>query len=137
MRNILAASVFLVVAGLAATSSATKDPLAGKIPGLKLENLMTEVLGRVKNTEVIVSRLTIPPNTTFPKHWHPGEEFVYIIEGSATVVLEGEPEVQLKAGQVFKIPLKKVHTAKTGAEGAKAIAFRVHEKGKPMRVKAD
>jgi quercetin dioxygenase-like cupin family protein len=49
------------------------------------ENLMKSQLEGVKDTEIIVSRVTIPPNTTLPKHTHPGEEFGYVLDG--TVIL--------------------------------------------------
>ena len=102
-----------------------------------LENLMKETLARVENTEVIVSRVSIPPNTTLPKHWHPGEEFAYIIAGSVTLWQQGKEEVTGKAGDAMKVPLKQIHTAKTNHEGAVILVFRVHETGQPERIKAE
>ena len=104
---------------------------------LKLENLLTEVLEGSPDTEVIVSRIHIPANTTLPKHWHPGEEFVYVLEGSATLWQKGKDDVLIKQGEVIKVPLKQVHTAVTSDEGVTALVFRVHEKGKPERVMAE
>lgn len=100
----------------------------------KLETLLSTVLSGVENTEVIVSRVTLPPHTTLPKHWHPGEEFIYVLEGSATMWQEGKPDMTGNAGDVFVVPLKQVHTAITGDVGATALVFRVHEKGQPERV---
>ena len=40
----------------------------------------------------------------------------------------------MKKGDVVKVPLKKVHTAITGDEGATVLVFRVHEQGEPERV---
>lgn len=54
-------------------------------PGPKLETLMKAVLEGVEGTEVIVSHVTVPPNSALPKHWHPGEEFAYVLEGSVTL----------------------------------------------------
>ena len=53
--------------------------------GLKLENLLSSKLEGVPGTEVIVSRVDVPPDTSLPKHWHPGEEFAYVLEGSVTL----------------------------------------------------
>jgi quercetin dioxygenase-like cupin family protein len=136
--SIRTALVFAVIAVVGQNARAEKkDVLAGKIPGLKIENLTTSVLERVKDTEVVVSRITVPPNTALPKHWHPGEEFIYVLEGSATIWLKGGAETKVKAGDVFKVPLKKIHTARTGKAGAKIVVFRVHEKGKPVRVNVE
>ncbi|PMG34690.1 hypothetical protein BCU93_02770 [Vibrio breoganii] len=104
---------------------------------LKSETLLSSLLEGAPGTEVIVNRVTIPPNMSLPKHWHPGEEFAYIIEGSVTLWQKGKQDVLLTKGQVAKVPLKQVHTAKTGDEGVTVIVFRVHEKGKPERVKAE
>lgn len=103
----------------------------------KLETLLSAALEGVENTEVIVSRVTIPPKTALPKHWHPGEEFAYVLEGSATLWQDGREDVTVKAGDVIKIPLKQVHTAITGDEGATMLVFRVHEHGKPERILVD
>ena len=43
--------------------------------------------------KVIVGRVSIPPNTSLPKHWHPGEEFVYGIEGSVKLWQEGKADI--------------------------------------------
>ncbi|NJN73958.1 MAG: cupin domain-containing protein, partial [Limnothrix sp. RL_2_0] len=39
--------------------------------------------------EAIISDVIIPPNATVPRHFHPGEEFIYLIEGSVVNVVEG------------------------------------------------
>jgi quercetin dioxygenase-like cupin family protein len=95
---------------------------------------LSTALTGVENTEVIVSRVTIPPNTSLPKHWHPGEEFAYVLEGSVTLWREGAPETVGKPGDVVMVPLKQVHTAITKEEGATILVFRVHQMGQPERV---
>ena len=104
---------------------------------LKLENLMSEELEGAPGIEVIVSRVYIPANTALPKHWHPGEEFAYVLEGSVTLWQKGKENIQVKEGEIAKVPLKQIHSATAGDEGASILVFRVHEKGKPERVKAE
>jgi quercetin dioxygenase-like cupin family protein len=115
-------------------SEKKKDVLAGTIHGLKIDNIMTSQLELVKGTEVVVSYIEIPADTTLPKHWHPGEEFAYVLEGSLVLWQKDMSDTHLKKGDVLKVPLEQVHTAKTGKEGAKVLVFRVHESGKPVRV---
>ena len=130
--------VCLLGAAIAGHSETPKDhahaAAAEKATGLKLETLLTAELEGTKNTDVIVSRVTLPPHTTLPKHWHPGEEFAYILEGTASLWLDGKVASTVEAGSVLKVPLKKVHTAITGDEGATLLVFRVHERGQPERV---
>lgn len=102
--------------------------------GVKLENLLRSLLEGVEGTEVIVSRVSMPPHTTLPKHWHPGEEFAYVLEGSVVLWQDGHEDILGKAGDVLKVPLKQVHTAMTRDEGTTVLVFRVHEQGQPERV---
>ncbi len=111
-----------------------KDILTGTIQGLKIDNIMTSQLELVEGTEVVVSHVEIPANTTLPKHWHPGEEFAYVLEGSLVLWQKDKSDTHLKKGDVFKVPLKQIHSAKTGKGGATVLIFRVHESGKPVRV---
>lgn len=119
---------------LADDAARAEDAPAASAAELKLETLLRAELEGVEGTEVIVSRVTVPPNTALPKHWHPGEEFAYVLEGSAALWLEGEEHPPSRAGSVVRIPLKKVHTAIAGDEGATFLVFRVHERGQPERV---
>ena len=102
--------------------------------GVKLETLLKAQLEGVDGTEVIVSKVQIPANTSLPKHWHPGEEFVYILEGSVTLWQKDKQSITGRTGEVVKVPLEQIHTGITGNEGASLLVFRVHEQGKPERV---
>lgn len=133
--------VILAVAGnaLSEEQEAGKKPdiLAGTIEGLSVDNILTSQLELAEGLEVVVSHVVIPPNTELPKHWHPGEEFVYVLEGSGVLWQDGQEDISLKAGDVVKVPLKRVHTARTGDSAATIIVFRVHKLGEPVRVLAD
>ena len=110
---------------------------AGKIEGLKIETLITSRLELRDGVEVVISRVQIPANTVLPKHYHPGEEFIYILEGSGALWLKGRGKTLLKAGDVFKVPLRAIHTFITDADGVRILVCRVHESGKPMRYNVD
>ena len=117
------------------TASTHEQAKAGEATSeLKLETLLKAQLEGFDGGEIIVSRVSLPPHTSLPKHWHPGEEFAYIIEGSVTLWQDGKEDIVGKAGDVVKVPLKQVHTAITQDEGATILVFRVHEQGKPERV---
>jgi quercetin dioxygenase-like cupin family protein len=84
--------------------------------------------------EVIISDVVIPPNATVPRHYHPGEEFLYVLSGSAVHVEEGEPDQILKAGDAYVIPPQAVHAPRGGPEGSRAIVFRIHVEGTEERI---
>jgi quercetin dioxygenase-like cupin family protein len=83
--------------------------------------------------EVIQARVEIDPGVTSPRHKHPGEEIVYVLEGSLEYQVEGKPPVTLKAGDVLFIPAGTIHAAKNVGSGNGAeLATYVVEKGKPL-----
>ena len=83
--------------------------------------------------EAIQVRVALDPGVAFPKHTHPGEEIIYVLEGTLEYEIEGKPPVTLKAGDVLFIPAGTVHAARnpgnvTGSE----LATYIVEKGKPL-----
>ena len=84
------------------------------------------------NYETVIGMAEIVPNVLIGKHTHPGPESGYMIEGEMTLLVDGQPPLEVKAGQSYKVPPSAVHDAKTGPKGAKVIATYVVEKGKPL-----
>jgi quercetin dioxygenase-like cupin family protein len=73
------------------------------------------------------------PGAGFPRHTHPGEEIIYVLEGSLEYEVQGQPNATLKAGDVLFIPAGAIHAAKNvGSGNAKELATYVVEKGKPL-----
>ena len=96
--------------------------------------MLREILSSADGLEVIISDVIIPPNAEIPRHYHPGEEFVYLIEGSATHIEAGKPDRLIEAGEAFVIPPQAVHAPRGGPDGGRAMVFRVHVEGQPERV---
>ena len=125
----------LLLAGLFTIGATGGGALAAD--AVTLENLMRSESEVADGVEIIVSVVEIGPNSSLSKHYHPGEEYVYVLDGSATLWLKGKSDVKMQAGDLFKIPLQQVHTAITSDSGAKALVFRVHRKGEPERIAAE
>ena len=103
-------------------------------PGVKRTDLQRHDLS-VPGREVVQVRVDFAPGVAFGKHSHPGEEIVYVLEGSLEYQVEGKPPVTLKAGEVLFIPAGTVHAAKNVGSGNGAeLATYVVEKGKPLVV---
>jgi quercetin dioxygenase-like cupin family protein len=67
------------------------------------------------------------------RHTHPGTESGYVLEGTGTLEVDGQPARPIKAGDSFTIPAETVHNAKvSGDAGFKVISTYVVEKGKPL-----
>lgn len=87
----------------------------------------------VPGREVVQVRVELAPGVVFPKHTHPGDEIVYLLEGSLEYHIDGRIPVTLRAGEVLFIPAGAVHSARNvgDAKGAE-LATYVVEKGKPL-----
>jgi quercetin dioxygenase-like cupin family protein len=105
-------------------------------PGVKRTDLQRHDLS-VPGREVVQARIDIEPGMVAARHSHPGEEIIYVIEGTLEYRVDGKPPVTLKAGEVLFIPAGAVHSAKNVGTGNGAeLATYVVEKGKPLVVPA-
>jgi quercetin dioxygenase-like cupin family protein len=55
-----------------------------------------------------------------------------VLDGEFVLMVEGQPDKTIKAGESYKVPPMTIHDAKTEPNGAKVIATYVVEKGKPL-----
>jgi quercetin dioxygenase-like cupin family protein len=101
-------------------------------PGIKRTDLQRHDLS-VAGREVVQARVEFAPGVPVPRHWHPGEEIVYVLEGSLEYQVEGKPPVTLKGGDVLFIPARAIHSVKNVGNGTGTeLATYVVEKGKPL-----
>ena len=124
--RVIAIAVLLVGSGLAWYAA------RAQAPGITRTDLQQHDLS-VPGREVVQVRVELAPGVSFPKHTHPGEEIIYVLEGTWEYTVEGKPPVTLKAGEVLFIPAGTIHSAKNVGSGNGAeLATYVVEKGKPL-----
>ena len=83
--------------------------------------------------EVLQALVTFAPGSSFPRHSHPGEEIIFVTEGTLEYQLEGRGWVAVKAGEVLFVPDGTVHAARNaGRVPAAELATYVIERGKPL-----
>ena len=100
--------------------------------GIKRTDLQRHDLG-VPGREVVQVRVEFAPGAAFGKYTHPGEEIVYVLEGSLEYEVEGKPPVTLRGGEVLFIPARTIHAARNlGSSVGSELATYVVEKGKPL-----
>jgi quercetin dioxygenase-like cupin family protein len=124
----IAAATLLVLGALALHAQSARQQ------GTRRTELQRHDLG-VTGREVVQARIELDPGVVFGKHWHPGEEIVYVLEGSIVYELEGRQPMRVDAGEVLFIPSRTVHSAKNVGRGIGAeLATYVVDKGKPLVV---
>ena len=103
-------------------------------PGITRTDLQRHDLS-VPGRELIQDRVEISPEAPLIRHWHPGEEIIYVLEGSLEYQIDGRPPVTLNAGDVLLIPPETVHAVRNVGGGTAAeLATYIVEKGKPFFV---
>jgi quercetin dioxygenase-like cupin family protein len=113
--------------------SCQSSPAAEQQTKVKRTELQRHDLS-VPGRECVQARIDFEPGAAFGKHSHPGEEIIYVLEGSFEYEVEGKP-VTLKAGNVLFIPAGTIHSAKNvGTTNAAELATSVVEKGKQLVV---
>jgi quercetin dioxygenase-like cupin family protein len=123
----IAAAALLALTGAMALPAQAQD-----LSGIHRQELSRHDLS-MPGWEEHQQRLEIDPGRTAPKHKHPGEEIIYIIEGTIEYQLEGQPPATLKAGDVLFVPAGVVHSAKNvGQTPAAELGTYIVPKGQPL-----
>jgi quercetin dioxygenase-like cupin family protein len=108
-----------------------------QIPGITRTDLQRQGLS-APGREVVQNRVDIAPDAPPIKHTHPGEEVIYILEGSLEYQLEGEPSMTMSAGDALTVPAGAVHAVRNAGRGnASELATYIVEVGKPLVAPAE
>jgi len=97
--------------------------------------LLTKDLVGIEGHEVRMWRTDIGPGGAGAKHYHPGTECVFVLEGALNLE-EGGASVQLKAGDAHCIPPKTVLVPRNASSTApyKSLVVMIAPKGQPLAV---
>ena len=121
----------MAIAMLIVASSLALPVAQAQQAGIKRTDLQRHDLS-VPGREVVQVRVDFAPGAAFPRHTHPGEEIVNVLEGTLEYEVDGKL-VTLKAGDVLFIPAGTIHAAKNvGSVNAAELATYILEKGKPV-----
>lgn len=96
--------------------------------------LMTKDLTGIPNKEGTMLTVQYLPGGASLPHRHDAHVFVYVLEGSVKMQVDGQPAVTLTAGQTFYENPNDVHRVSANAsttQPAKILVFMVKDKDKP------
>jgi quercetin dioxygenase-like cupin family protein len=105
---------------------------AAQVPGINRTDLQHYDLS-TPGREMIQNRVEITPDAQPIRHWHPGEEVIYVIEGSLEYDIDGLGTRTYRAGEALTVPAETVHSVR--GDGTELATYIV-EKGKPFIVPA-
>lgn len=103
-------------------------------PTAKVTPLANKDLSGIPGKEAVMLAVEYPPGGASLPHRHDAHVFVYVLEGSIVMQVDGQDPVTLKAGDTFYENPEDVHRQSANAsttEPAKFLAFFVKDTGKP------
>ena len=109
--------------------------VAAAAQNAKVTQLMTKDLAPGQEGSMVT--VEYAPGASSAPHRHNAHTFVYVLEGSIVMQVQGGKEVTLVPGQTFYESPQDVHTVSKNASAtqpAKFLVFFVKEKGAPASV---
>ena len=126
MKNVKLMLVFLfLMTGTAMAQDATVTPL------------MTRDLKEYPGKEALMITVEYAPGGKDPIHRHNSHGFIYVLEGSIVMQVEGGKEVTLTPGQTYYEGPHDIHIVGRNASNtkpAKFVVFFLKDKGAPVLV---
>jgi quercetin dioxygenase-like cupin family protein len=110
-------------------------PTATAEPGVN--QLVVKDLAGLADKEGMMLTVEYAPGDSNSKHRHNAHTFVYVLEGSIVMQVEGGQAVTLGPGQTFYETPDDIHTVSKNAsdsQPAKFLVFFVKEKGAPSLI---
>jgi quercetin dioxygenase-like cupin family protein len=135
-ETFLALGITLAVVGSAGAQTPDATAAAPK-PSIKRTPLQTtEVPSSVYKSTLGMGEL--PPTVCSGRHYHPGVEMTYVLDGEVVLSVDGAPDVTYKAGDSFQIPFQVIHEVKNpnSDRSTKLLSTWIWEKEKPMSTAA-
>jgi quercetin dioxygenase-like cupin family protein len=126
-KTLTAATIF--VASVLLSSMALADE--------QITPLLKQNLEGMDGTEANVVLFEVEPGFETERHIHPGHLFIYVLEGTIEIDLEGRDEpIRIAAGEAAYEPANTPMVGRNASstEGARFVVFQVGEAGEPLMV---
>ncbi len=101
-----------------------------------VKSLLKTPLTGIAGKEANVVLFAVGPGWTIDNHFHPGHVFVYMLEGSIKIEVEGKPARVIGPGDLLhELPDRNmVANNISSTEGARFLVLQVGDIGKPVTV---
>ncbi len=99
-----------------------------------VKQLLTSDLPDIAGKEAVMLTVEYPPGGSSAPHRHDADVFVYVLQGSLLMQIDGKEPVTLGVGQTFHEGPGDIHRRSANAsstEPAKFLVVMIKDKGKP------
>jgi quercetin dioxygenase-like cupin family protein len=107
-------------------------------PPIQRTDLLETDLPELGDKEMHVWVADVAPGAATGRHSHPTPRFVYVLEGSVILEMDGRPPQTFKAGQTFVESANTLHNFRNASttEPARALGFQYAGRGQQLQVNA-
>jgi quercetin dioxygenase-like cupin family protein len=131
-RHSIPPAILLLTAASASLAEAARPTRQGPVAPVTRIDLQRHDLS-LAGREAVQLRVDIAPGASAPRHSHPGEEVIYVLQGTLEYRIDGSVPVTLRAGGVLFIPSGAIHSARNvGAGTGSEISTYIVAKGEPL-----
>jgi len=138
-RKLAVGLIAMGVVGMTARTILAQSNALGPATNIQDEPIKRTVLFKgdlegAPGKEIVVFIADLAPAAIGSKHYHPGPEFFYVLEGTLAHEPEGGSPHLMKTGAFGSNPNKGIHLIRNPSttERARAIDFLIAEKGQPI-----
>lgn len=124
---------FIIVILFAITLCLSLPLVAGEVSNTTL--LKKQALTGLNEKEGVLLTVRYSPGESSPMHRHNAHTFVYVLDGSIIMQIEGGEPVTLERGETFYESPEDIHKVSKNASNshpAKFLVFFVKDKGAPL-----
>ena len=113
--------------------------MAASAPALGDEQvtpLLNTRLAGMEEMEANIALVEVDPGFVTERHLHPGHVFLYVLEGSIEIDVDGMESVQISAGEAaYELPNTPMVGRNTSSvDGARFVLFQVGPTGAPLTI---
>jgi quercetin dioxygenase-like cupin family protein len=127
-RRLFASCALCAAGGLLATGAEGQPATTSGI----IRTTLQQMDGPAEGYATIMTRGDVPAGAFVAWHTHPGIETAIILTGSGTLMIKGQPDQAVKAGDSFQIPVAMPHALQNGNAATSLASTFIVEKGKPL-----
>ena len=134
MRKPTSTFAATLVLGMALGAGTTS--LVNAVHHVKVTELHKADLVTSDGREATIFLAELAPGANVGKHYHPGDAFAYVLEGTMLLEVVGKDAATLRPGQSGSLPPRVVHDDRNASQTAplKFLVFHVAKKGEPLAV---
>jgi len=137
--KILTLSLFLIFTETLGLAFAAGQDLNAQTSGAQVMTLLKAEVTGVEGKEWNVITVELTPGAVDTRHFHPGVELVYVLEGAGFLEVDGKPPVALNLGTVVALHPKYSHVLKNASrtQSLKILVVLLLERGQQLSMLAN